>query len=500
MEEQHYLILIGNIIHHIPILWDNGETTLQANNLNNGLHLVTITDVIGCQAVATIHMLEPDSLEGNIQKNNDVLCFGQSNGSAEVIANGGTPPYAIDWGSGITGNPTNNLAIGFYQVTLTDVNGCVAIDTITMYEPSQLTTTTATTPDGCNDNSGSISVTTNGGTIPYTYTWSPNVSLMASANNIGFGTYHVTITDGNDCQTIVNDNIQRDCDSCDLFTPIVFTSNQNYAYECIGDGTAIVKMQVSGGAPEYYGTGLYKFFVMGSSSPVYPQGYYYSNNGYFEFEVVDGDNWQVVISDSSSCSGQYAADQFINHPDECPNYCEVYPAQLTVMPDTFVLRGQGAQLWAMGTGNISWSPSIGLSCDDCFTPTSNIQQAIYYYITFTDTAGCETRDTIELDVVASLDPNDIIEEPIVLTPNGDGFNDVLYFDNLEHFPENSLTIFNRWGMKVYHVQNYDNTFNGTVDNILKLPQGTYFYYLKPKGLSAPQDGNKPMKGYFTIIR
>jgi gliding motility-associated-like protein len=76
-----------------------------------------------------------------------------------------------------------------------------------------------------------------------------------------------------------------------------------------------------------------------------------------------------------------------------------------------------------------------------------------------------------------------------LSPNGDGVNDFLRFDGLEKYPENSVTIFNRWGSVVFETKGYDNeenVFKGfsqgnlTVSGDKTLPTGTYFYVLDYK--------------------
>lgn len=74
-----------------------------------------------------------------------------------------------------------------------------------------------------------------------------------------------------------------------------------------------------------------------------------------------------------------------------------------------------------------------------------------------------------------------------LTPNGDGKNDFLLIDGIEMYPDNTLEVFNRWGVKVFETSGYnniDNTFRGfsegriTINQKDKLPSGTYFYVLK----------------------
>ena len=84
-----------------------------------------------------------------------------------------------------------------------------------------------------------------------------------------------------------------------------------------------------------------------------------------------------------------------------------------------------------------------------------------------------------------------------VTPNGDGKNDYFFIDGITHYPNNRVTIYNRWGVKVFETTNYDsdgNVFNGishgraTIQPDSKLPSGTYFYVLTYE-FSSPS-GNK----------
>jgi gliding motility-associated-like protein len=88
-----------------------------------------------------------------------------------------------------------------------------------------------------------------------------------------------------------------------------------------------------------------------------------------------------------------------------------------------------------------------------------------------------------------------------MTPNGDGLNDVFVIRGIHRFPNNTLEIFNRWGVKVYGVEGYgqdDKFFRGisegrvTIDRGERLPVGTYYYVLnyvndegKSKRLAGP---------------
>ncbi|MFS4455778.1 gliding motility-associated C-terminal domain-containing protein [Maribacter sp. 2304DJ31-5] len=81
-----------------------------------------------------------------------------------------------------------------------------------------------------------------------------------------------------------------------------------------------------------------------------------------------------------------------------------------------------------------------------------------------------------------------------MTPNGDGINDVLVIKGLENSPNNSLQIFNRYGVMVYSKQNYDNNFNGisnvtgAVSRNTGLASGVYFYIITLNDLKQKHQG------------
>lgn len=90
-----------------------------------------------------------------------------------------------------------------------------------------------------------------------------------------------------------------------------------------------------------------------------------------------------------------------------------------------------------------------------------------------------------------------------LSPNGDGRNDFFFIKGIELFPDNTVEIYNRWGVKVFETRGYDNNgsrFDGyshgraTFNNNELLPVGTYFYIIKYK------DGNsmRDLSGYLYI--
>jgi gliding motility-associated-like protein len=83
-----------------------------------------------------------------------------------------------------------------------------------------------------------------------------------------------------------------------------------------------------------------------------------------------------------------------------------------------------------------------------------------------------------------------------ITINADGKNEHLYIENIEQYPNNTVTVFNRWGTQLYSGKGYDNVnkFWPSVDEADKLVAGTYFYVLEIG------DGSKTRKGWIEIIK
>jgi gliding motility-associated-like protein len=83
--------------------------------------------------------------------------------------------------------------------------------------------------------------------------------------------------------------------------------------------------------------------------------------------------------------------------------------------------------------------------------------------------------------------------PTLITPNLDGNNDFFVIGGIETMGKTSLTVFNRWGARVFEKREYDNTWNGVDDRENPLPEDTYFYILKSEQYKA-------VKGYVVIRR
>ncbi|MEO5675098.1 MAG: T9SS type A sorting domain-containing protein, partial [Chitinophagales bacterium] len=187
--------------------WSNGAITHDLTGIGAGSYTVTVTDNNGCSKNKTISVSEPAVLSAT-ETHMDVTTNGGSDGSINVTVSGGTTPYSYNWSNGASSQDLNNLSAGTYSLTVTDAHGCTASLIVIINEPgcnlSLSTTKTNVSCAGAND--GSIDLTVSGGTAPYTYSWSDGASTQ-DRNNLGAGTYTVTVNDAGNCSNTTSATI-----------------------------------------------------------------------------------------------------------------------------------------------------------------------------------------------------------------------------------------------------------------------------------------------------
>lgn len=137
-----------------------------------------------------------------------------------------------------------------------------------------------------------------------------------------------------------------------------------------------------------------------------------------------------------------------------------------------IAPGESTVLQGSGDGTFSWGPSEGLSSTDIAQPIANPEQTTTYQLTVTSANGCESYD----EVIVTVD------KPIYIlntfTPNDDGYNDYWDIININKYPSAKVTVYDRWGQKVFNATGYttDKRWDGTFHG-LKLPASTYFYVI-----------------------
>ncbi|MEM1323503.1 MAG: gliding motility-associated C-terminal domain-containing protein [Bacteroidota bacterium] len=241
--------------------WSNSATGPSISNLAPGNYCVSVQDVSMCEAVFCIDVLDAMRPMVTGWDSVSVLCASDMNGELTVNAVPGNAPITgYAWSvPGVTGPTATGLSAGTYTVTITASDGCTTVASESLFAPPPLAIDTIIKmPPNCPDlpnPNGSINAFIVGGTLPYTYEWSvtPSPNGQVLSGLAGNMTYGVTITDANNCETLVIDTI---------FLPdpprinIVFDSEQavscNNGVPCDGSAQA----QASGGTA---GTNLYDF-------------------------------------------------------------------------------------------------------------------------------------------------------------------------------------------------------------------------------------------------
>lgn len=218
------------------------QNTQTATGLGEGMYVVTVTDSNGCTSLDSAYVSQPALLVATINVDNQVSCNGANDGQASISVTGGTTPYSYLWSTGATTSTVSNLAPGTYSITVTDSNGCSAIDSITITEPAALSGVTTSSNVSCNgSNDGSGTVTVSGGTAPYSYLWS-NGHTGATLDTVAAGTYTVTVTDANGCTII---------DSVTITQPIPLTVTVSVNESCTNSASGSASAVATGGTPTY---------------------------------------------------------------------------------------------------------------------------------------------------------------------------------------------------------------------------------------------------------
>jgi len=179
-------------------LWNNGQSTPLVSGLSSGNYVVTVTDTQGCTTTASVSITQPSLLVNTVSHTN-VSCFGSNDGSASVLATGGSPAYSFSWNNGKTTSSISGLSIGNYSVTTTDSNGCISSATVAVTQPGLLTAGYTASSHTVDIALGSNVTFTNTSLGASTYEWNfgdasaTDVSLNPVHAYSMTGTYSVTL-------------------------------------------------------------------------------------------------------------------------------------------------------------------------------------------------------------------------------------------------------------------------------------------------------------------
>ena len=187
--------------------WDNGENQAAATALSPGAHSVTVTDENGCREVAQLEITENIlALAVNLTKTEDNNCYGENKGALSAEVQGGKGPFTYTWSdAALDGSSISQLGGGTYSLTVSDAAGNTANASMAIASPlaleAQVVEQRGVTDETTDDGRAEVQVT--GGTAPYTYQWD-NQSTESRVENLTFGSHHVTVTDANGCNVVLD--------------------------------------------------------------------------------------------------------------------------------------------------------------------------------------------------------------------------------------------------------------------------------------------------------
>jgi hypothetical protein len=173
----------------------SGGTGATATGLSAGTYTVVIRDANNCSITRNVTITQPSAALTASTSQIDASCANNYNGSATIVAAGGTGTYTYSW-SPYGGNAATATALygGDFTVTVTDSNNCSISKNVTITEPAFVDVTVQQTAATCTL-PGNATVSVEGGSGSYTYSWSPTGGNQATATGLNPGYYSVTVTD-----------------------------------------------------------------------------------------------------------------------------------------------------------------------------------------------------------------------------------------------------------------------------------------------------------------
>jgi PKD repeat protein len=288
-------------------------------------------------------------------------CNSQATGSITSSVSG-TGPYTYSWSNGATTANLTNIAAGNYSVTATSSQGCAGTASTTLSNPVAMVISATTQNATCSGSSnGSIALSVTGGTGNKTYVWN-NGSSGANLNNVGAGTYSVTVTDAAGCTAI---------GSYSITAPSAITiSGSATPVSCFGGNNGSIAVSASGGTGN-------KTFTWNNGA-----------TGANLYNLAAG-SYSVTATDANGCSS-------------LASFTVSGPSALTVNLLDFDIACNDPSGSASVSPNGGVSPyAVSWSNGTTGNTISNLN-AGSYSVTVTDNNGCSANASFQITQSASL--------------------------------------------------------------------------------------------------
>jgi gliding motility-associated-like protein len=431
-------------------LWSSEETVPALFNKPAGIYFVTITDAHDCQLLTNIEIGTQGHIETTITQTNDNLCFKDEIASLLASSANGMSPITFIWSTGSTEQEIFNLGANEYFVTINDSWGCNGRDSIIVTEPPVIDLNIFTDNIKCKgDLTGSASITISGGTEPYSPLWQ-NGDITFFTNSLAAGQIWVTITDYNNCR--------------DSIAAVITEPDSNVKINLNITNITCFRAQ----------DGLINSFATGGTPPYF---YYWNINGQTindaTIRELDFGTYNLTVVDNNNC----LADTTVKlvEPDILKSsYIEGDPSCEGNF-DGFinVVTSGGTQPYSYFMDEIQLESYF---IDSLFQGE--------YYVQIIDSNNC----TYSIGPIVLVDEEiDCLHIPAAFSPNGDGYNDEWFLENIQVFPKSMVQIYNRWGQLLYEERGIDGFWDGTY-NGNPLPTGVYMYLIRLNNDSPDRTG------------
>ena len=431
----------------------SAQLTATAYDLVNGNYKVTVKDMNGCIITDSIEVRNSSFLSLYPGTVNDVLCYGECKGSAEVIAKG-IGPFTYTWNTypQQTTNIATGLCAGKYKVEVENVDQCRDSMIFEIGSPKELILTVSGDTAICKGASTKLTAVTKGGTPPYTFKWTTgesteSITVLPAITE----TYSVTVIDSNDCGA----NSQNISVKVHPLPSISFTADP-------ANGCAPLCVSFANSTPDT----KYAFWEFGDSSSAGGENirHCYHNPGTYSVSLE--------ITDTNDCINTLFKPELIKafaEPIADFSISQALYAAPVNNPVQFKDQSLNGDHWLWNFGDLLSSTS---SLKD---PSFIYSQAGAYTIDLvvTNDEGCS--DTVSKTINIEFEFSLYI--PNAFTPDEDGLND--YFSpkgiGIASF---EMAIYNRWGEMIYHATDIDKPWNGKIKDSNDDKQDVYIYKIQ----------------------
>jgi gliding motility-associated-like protein len=251
------LLTVGGGIPGYSALWQGpgGYTGsgLSITGVGAGAYLATVTDQNGCNRTLTASVAQPDVLALNIPAVADTICFQSSTGTVSAVASGGNGGYTYTWNNGQSGPTAAGLVAGTYQVTATDIRGCLTAGQSVVPQKEQLSASALAVQPRCHDGEDGYATVNNirygasaASPAAFQYVWNttPAQTSQTAINLKADQSYAVTVTDQNGCSATYSFSLGNPA-------PVLASITGKNDVLCNGDPTGWASAKATGGTAPY---------------------------------------------------------------------------------------------------------------------------------------------------------------------------------------------------------------------------------------------------------